>query len=91
MAHGGGRRAYKKCSPSPAIPLPLSAASASPDAVLIVHDLPKTRSGKIMRRMLRKVAAGESAETMGDQSTLADPAVLTALIAARKALGDVGQ
>ena len=59
-------------------------AIATPDVVHFVHDLPKTRSGKIMRRMLRKVAAGEKDEAqMGDISTLADPTVLNKLIATR--------
>ena len=42
--------------------------------------LPKTRSGKIMRRILRKVAANQS-EDLGDISTLADPSVVTVLVA----------
>ena len=41
--------------------------------------LPKTRSGKIMRRILRKIAAGE-ADSLGDISTLADPAVVEDLV-----------
>jgi acetyl-CoA synthetase len=44
--------------------------------------LPKTRSGKIMRRILRKVAAGESRD-LGDITTLADPAVVEALLKTR--------
>ena len=48
-------------------------AIATPDFI-IYTDLPKTRSGKIMRRILRKVAAGE-ADSIGDVSTLADPSV----------------
>jgi len=51
---------------------------ATPDVVLIVPGLPKTRSGKIMRRILRKIAAGD-AEELGDTSTLADPSVIEAL------------
>ena len=47
--------------------------------------LPKTRSGKIMRRILRKVAANEF-DTLGDTSTLADPAVVNELIDNRKEL-----
>lgn len=47
-------------------------------------DLPKTRSGKIMRRILRKVAAGETdTKEMGDTSTLADPSVVQSLITSR--------
>jgi acetyl-CoA synthetase len=54
---------------------------ATPDHIQIVAGLPKTRSGKIMRRILRKIAAGQSDE-LGDVSTLADPGVVDALIAA---------
>jgi len=56
---------------------------ASPDAVLIVPGLPKTRSGKIMRRILRNIAAGEYTE-MGNVTTLAEPSVVEALIEAHK-------
>jgi len=52
---------------------------ASPDAIQWAPALPKTRSGKIMRRILRKIAANET-EGLGDTSTLADPAVVTDLI-----------
>lgn len=52
---------------------------ASPDAIQWAPGLPKTRSGKIMRRILRKVAANEL-ENLGDTSTLADPAVVDQLI-----------
>jgi acetyl-CoA synthetase len=52
---------------------------ATPDAIQWAHGLPKTRSGKIMRRILRKIAANET-EGLGDTSTLADPAVVTDLI-----------
>ncbi|NGP88376.1 acetate--CoA ligase [Fodinibius halophilus] len=48
---------------------------AKPDKIQIVEGLPKTRSGKIMRRILRKVAAGET-DDMGDTSTLLDPSVV---------------
>ncbi len=58
-------------------------AIAAPSAVQIVPGLPKTRSGKIMRRILRKVAAGDN-EDLGDTSTLADPSVVDGLIAGRK-------
>ena len=58
---------------------------ASPDAVLIVPGLPKTRSGKIMRRILRKIAAGEYTG-LGDVTTLADPSVVEKLIEAHKEL-----
>jgi acetyl-CoA synthetase len=52
---------------------------ASPDAIQWAPGLPKTRSGKIMRRILRKIAANET-EGLGDTSTLADPTVVTDLI-----------
>jgi acetyl-CoA synthetase len=52
---------------------------AAPDVIHIVSGLPKTRSGKMMRRILRKVAAGEYGG-MGDISTLADPNVVSRLI-----------
>ncbi|QZD96131.1 acetate--CoA ligase [Qipengyuania gelatinilytica] len=52
---------------------------ASPDVIQFAPALPKTRSGKIMRRILRKIAEGEP-DKVGDTSTLADPAVVDALI-----------
>ena len=52
---------------------------AAPDAIQFAPALPKTRSGKIMRRILRKIAANEL-DTLGDTSTLADPAVVDDLI-----------
>jgi len=55
-------------------------AFAAPDVVHSTPGLPKTRSGKIMRRILRKIAAGEY-EGLGDVSTLADPEVVDQLIA----------
>jgi len=48
---------------------------AKPDKIQITSDLPKTRSGKIMRRILRKIASGDT-ENMGDTSTLLDPDVV---------------
>ena len=48
---------------------------AKPDQILLVDGLPKTRSGKIMRRILRKIASGEFSN-MGDTSTLLDPSVV---------------
>lgn len=56
---------------------------AKPDKIQIVPGLPKTRSGKIMRRILRKVAEG-SLDNMGDTSTLLDPDVVTKIIEGRK-------
>ncbi|MFT7533361.1 MAG: acetyl-CoA synthetase [Gammaproteobacteria bacterium] len=55
---------------------------ASPDIIQWAPGLPKTRSGKIMRRILRKIAANEL-DSLGDTSTLADPAVVDDLIANR--------
>ncbi|WP_440999643.1 acetate--CoA ligase [Fodinibius sp. SL11] len=52
---------------------------AKPDKIQIVEGLPKTRSGKIMRRILRKVASGET-DDMGDTSTLLDPSVVEEII-----------
>ena len=52
---------------------------ASPDWLQFAPGLPKTRSGKIMRRILRKIAENDYA-TLGDTSTLADPAVVDDLI-----------
>ena len=54
-------------------------AIAAPDAIQWAPALPKTRSGKIMRRILRKIAANET-DSLGDTSTLADPAVVTELV-----------
>src|SRR5690606_20780174 len=56
---------------------------ATPDHVQWAPGLPKTRSGKIMRRILRKVAENEFS-ALGDTSTLADPAVVDDLIANRQ-------
>ncbi len=55
---------------------------ATPDALQFAPGLPKTRSGKIMRRILRKIAEGDVAN-LGDTSTLADPAVVDDLVANR--------
>ncbi|MGB0720733.1 MAG: AMP-binding enzyme, partial [Bdellovibrionales bacterium] len=52
---------------------------AKVDQFQFVKDLPKTRSGKIMRRILRKIASNET-DTLGDTSTLADPGVVESLI-----------
>ncbi len=57
-------------------------AFARPELLQFAPGLPKTRSGKIMRRILRKIAANEL-ENLGDTSTLADPAVVAQLIANR--------
>lgn len=59
---------------------------ASPDHIQWADGLPKTRSGKIMRRVLRKVAANEFTE-LGDTSTLAEPGVVDDLISGRKSIG----
>jgi acetyl-CoA synthetase len=57
-------------------------ALAAPEIIQFAPALPKTRSGKIMRRILRKIAEGET-DGFGDTSTLADPAVVEALVAGR--------
>lgn len=54
-------------------------AIAKPDKILFVSGLPKTRSGKIMRRILRKIAEGDIAN-VGDVSTLLDPAVVEEIV-----------
>ena len=56
---------------------------ATPDYIQITESLPKTRSGKIMRRILRKIASNDF-ENLGDTSTLADPSVVDRLIENRK-------
>ena len=56
---------------------------AQPDLIQFAPGLPKTRSGKIMRRILRKIAEDEF-QTLGDTSTLADPAVVDDLVANRQ-------
>jgi acetyl-CoA synthetase len=55
---------------------------AKPDKIQFVSGLPKTRSGKIMRRILRKVAEGEL-QSLGDTTTLLDPAVVDEIISTR--------
>lgn len=55
---------------------------AKPDKIQIVKGLPKTRSGKIMRRILRKVAEGDTSN-LGDTSTLLDPAVVDDIVSGR--------
>jgi len=57
---------------------------AAPDVIQWAPGLPKTRSGKIMRRILRKIAANET-DSLGDTSTLADPGVVTDLVDNRAA------
>ena len=56
---------------------------ASPDLIQFSPGLPKTRSGKIMRRILRKIAEDEPG-SLGDTSTLADPAVVDDLVKNRQ-------
>ena len=58
---------------------------ATPDFIQFTPSLPKTRSGKIMRRIIRKIAAGEF-DDLGDTSTLADPGVVEELIDERKGM-----
>ena len=57
---------------------------ATPDRIHVAAGLPKTRSGKIMRRVLRKIAAGEY-DDLGDVTTLAEPAVVDGLVAEHRA------
>ena len=52
---------------------------AAPDNIYVSPSLPMTRSGKIMRRILRRIVCGET-DTLGDTSTLADPSIVDALI-----------
>ena len=59
-------------------------ALAAPDLIQWAPSLPKTRSGKIMRRILRKIAANET-DSLGDTSTLADPTVVEDLVKNRAA------
>ena len=59
---------------------------ASPDALQFAPGLPKTRSGKIMRRILRKIAE-DDLTNLGDTSTLADPGVVDTLVAERVRTG----
>jgi len=60
---------------------------AKPDRIQIAPGLPKTRSGKIMRRILRKIAEGET-ESFGDTSTLLDPEVVQALLQGYRSLSE---
>ena len=55
---------------------------ATPEKIQFTEGLPKTRSGKIMRRILRKIAENEL-DNLGDTSTLADPAVVESLVKGR--------
>ena len=57
-------------------------AAVAPKEIEAQHDLPKTRSGKIMRRILRKIAENEL-DSLGDTSTLADPSVVENLVSNR--------
>ncbi len=63
---------------------------ASPDVIQFAPGLPKTRSGKIMRRILRKIAENEFG-ALGDTSTLADPSVVEDLISNRPGGGAPAQ
>ena len=56
---------------------------ATPDIIQFAPGLPKTRSGKIMRRILRKIAANEH-DQLGDTTTLADPSVVSSIVENRK-------
>jgi acetyl-CoA synthetase len=56
---------------------------ATPDKIQFADSLPKTRSGKIMRRILKKIAAGDVRD-LGDTTTLADPTVVQSLVSERQ-------
>jgi acetyl-CoA synthetase len=56
---------------------------ATPDKIQFADALPKTRSGKIMRRILAKIGAGD-VDNLGDTSTLADPSVVNTLVKERQ-------
>ncbi|HIJ01009.1 MAG TPA: acetyl-coenzyme A synthetase, partial [Candidatus Methanomethylophilaceae archaeon] len=56
---------------------------ATPKTIQFTDGLPKTRSGKIMRRILRKIASGGMHEDLGDTSTLAEPEIVDRLIKGR--------
>ena len=56
---------------------------AKPDKILVVPGLPKTRSGKIMRRILRKIASNEF-DNFGDISTLLNPEIIDQIISSHK-------
>ena len=58
-------------------------AIATPDKIQYADGLPKTRSGKIMRRILRKIADG-NVDQIGDTSTLADPSIVESLVKNRQ-------
>jgi acetyl-CoA synthetase len=60
---------------------------ASPETIQIAEGLPKTRSGKIMRRVLKKVALGDTTQ-LGDTSALVDPSVVDTLISGHSKLTD---
>jgi acetyl-CoA synthetase len=61
-------------------------AFCTPDLIVVTPSLPMTRSGKIMRRILRKIVCGET-DSLGDTSTLADPSIVDILINKVKELG----
>ncbi len=63
----------------------IARAGVSPDAIQYAPALPKTRSGKIMRRILRKIASGDTTN-LGDTSTLADPGVVEKLLEEKQSL-----
>lgn len=65
-------------------------AIAKPDIIQFVSGLPKTRSGKIMRRILRKIAEGETSN-LGDTTTLLDPLIVDEILAGAEKLKQTGQ
>ena len=60
---------------------------AAPEQILVAKGLPKTRSGKVMRRILRKIASGEYSD-LGNVTTLADPTVVDNLISAHREISE---
>jgi acetyl-CoA synthetase len=60
---------------------------AAPEQILVTRGLPKTRSGKVMRRILRKIAHGEYSD-LGNVTTLADPSIVDNLISAHKEISE---
>ena len=65
-------------------------AIAKPDVIQFVSGLPKTRSGKIMRRILRKIAEGD-VSNLGDTTTLLDPTVVDDILAGAEKMRNAGK
>ncbi|MGU0042935.1 AMP-binding enzyme [Escherichia coli] len=80
-----GRNRHQNCTQKSATGCVKIGPLATPDVLHWTDSLPKTRSGKIMRRILRKIAAGD-ASNLGDTSTLADPGVVEKLLEEKQAI-----